>query len=186
MANISQPYGWNAIKSIIKVVITNQNEIVARMPWFKKRFGLTILTQPPLTPTLGPWFKYYKDKNGRYKSSQEKKLVNELINQLPKFNYYRANFSPEITNWLPWYWKGYSQTTRYTYRLKDFQTWIYYGKILRVILRSDIKKAKKRCINVIYDGKLEEFLKLHNMTWSRQGLNTFVDEILLKNRFRMF
>ena len=129
---------------------------------------------------MGPWFISYQDKNGQYKPFQEKKIVNELIEQLPNFNFYRANFSPEITNWLPWYWKGYTQTTRYTYRLKDLKNLDLLWSNLRSNIRSDIKKARKRNINVIYDGKVEEFIKLHKMTWSRQGLNTFVNDDIIK------
>ena len=31
------------------------------------------------------------------------------------------NFHYGITDWLPFYWEGYRQTTRYTYMLKDIR-----------------------------------------------------------------
>ena len=44
----------------------------------------------PLTPTLGPWFKKFKNKDGSIKSCEDKKVANELIDQLPNFNFFRG------------------------------------------------------------------------------------------------
>ena len=163
-------------------LVTRQNETIARMPWFKKnKFGLTVLTNPPLTPFLGPWFGEYKNKNGLIKSFQDKKIANELIDQLPRFNIYRSNFTPEVSNWLPWYWKNYSQTTRYTYRFNSLNNLDQLWLNLRGNIRSDIKKARNKNISVIFDGDLEDLLVLHKMTWSRQGLPTFVKSEVIHN-----
>ena len=45
----------------------------------------------------------------------------QLIKQLKQLHlaYYQQNFTPQVTNWLPFYWAGYRQTTRYTYRIDD-------------------------------------------------------------------
>lgn len=41
--------------------------------------------------------------------------MNYFIDNLPKFDYFNMNFHYSITNWLPFYWRGFKQTTRYTY-----------------------------------------------------------------------
>lgn len=58
---------------------------------------------------------------GKYANrlSEEKQLMTELTEQLPRFDLFRQNFHYSITNWLPFYCKGFQQTTRYTYRLSD-------------------------------------------------------------------
>jgi len=47
--------------------------------------------------------------------------MDNLIDQLEslKISYYSQNFHSSFTNWQPFYWRGFKQTTRYTYQIKD-------------------------------------------------------------------
>src|SRR5690349_7234170 len=53
-----QPWWLDAVApgSWGEVVVERQGEPVARLPYVRKRkLGLTVLTQPPLTRFVGPW-----------------------------------------------------------------------------------------------------------------------------------
>ena len=66
--------------------------VVARMPYtMETRFGLRMLTMPPLTQTLGPWL---APEEGKYaqRLSREKRLMTKLIEQLPQSDYFAQNF----------------------------------------------------------------------------------------------
>ena len=72
------------------------------LPYYLKRKGpFTIITMPPLTQTMGPWIKYPENQKYAKKLSYEKEIMNNLIDQLPKTDYFCQNFHPSVTNWLP-------------------------------------------------------------------------------------
>ena len=92
------PNQWN------EVTVERGGEVVARLPYvIKKRKGLTILSMPQLTQTLGPWLRPSKAKYAK-QLSEQKDLMTELIQKLPRFDYFFQNFHYSITNWLPFYW----------------------------------------------------------------------------------
>lgn len=102
-----------------EVVVKRGGRVAARLPFVRKeKLGGTWLLQPKLTPYLGPWLRA-SDAKLTNRLSEEKELMQELIDGLPQFDLFRQTFAPEVTYWLPFYWRGFSQTTRYTYRLSD-------------------------------------------------------------------
>lgn len=152
------------------VLVQRGKEIIGSLPYVvKKRFGLTLLTHPPLTQNLGPWL---KPANIRYskKLALEKDVLQELYRQLPTHSYYKQNWHYSRSNWLPLYWLGYEQTTRYTYVIKDI------GNIDAVIGDFEHSKRKniKKCeslVNVVFDISAEDFYNNHMMTLAKQGQN---------------
>ncbi len=48
---------------------------------------------------------------------QKQEICLSIHNALPKHHFFHLNFSPQISDWLAWYWLGYKQTTRYNYIL---------------------------------------------------------------------
>src|SRR5882762_10808904 len=95
-----------------EVVVKRGGQVAARLPFVRKRkFGSVFLTQPRLTPSLGPWLRVSSAKRTN-RLAEEKELMQELIAALPHFDLFRQTFAPQVTNWLPFYWQGFSQTTR--------------------------------------------------------------------------
>ncbi len=162
--------------------VEDGGKLLARMPWVKKsRFGLTLLTHPMLTQTLGPWFS--KPPPGSKYSLQlarQKDLTELLIQQLPRHNYFAQNFSPDITNWLPWYWRGYEETTNYTYRLYDIgdHKKLFHG--FQTNIRGDIRKAEGKGIVVTNENTIDDFLPLAFAVFARQDIKAPYDEDFLR------
>ena len=107
------PGSWDA------VVVVENNEVVGRLPFVRKRrLGLTILTQPPLTPFLGPWVKAGTGKT-HTQLEREHRIFKSLIAALPEHDVCTQSFHYSITNVLPFYWEGFSLSIYYTYVIED-------------------------------------------------------------------
>lgn len=150
------------------VVVKRGNEVVARLPYsMEKRYGLTILAQPPLTPALGPWLQIPDAKPAK-QLSRQKMLIWELLEMLPKYDLFNQGFHSSITNWLPFYWKGFEQTTRYTYVLRDLSDLNKIWGSFSGHTRRNIRKAQGRVI-VKTNFEIDRFLDLNEKTFRRQG-----------------
>lgn len=162
-----------------EVVVKRGDEIAARLPYvIKKKYGLTALTMPPLTQTLGPWIRPSKAKYAR-QISEQKQYMNELIEQLPDVDYFCQNFSPNITNWLPFYWRGFNQTTSFTYRLHNLDNLDCVWDGFLANIRTDIRKAEKALI-VRTDLTIDDFLLINSLTFKRQGMELPYSHNLVK------
>lgn len=144
-------------------------KIRAALPYvLKRRFGLRLIGQPLLTQFLGPWFS--GDETMKNELGWQKEAMGELVDGLPPYDIYRQNWSPQVTNWLPFFWKGFSQTTRYTYRLNDLTNGERLWCGLRENIRREIRKAQARFkLKVRTDLSVDLLLELNQMTFDRQG-----------------
>lgn len=157
------PANWDV------ATVVRGGEVVAALPYMRKhRFGLRVLSLPPLSPYLGPWF---ADAGGKPSTrlAREKELTAALISALPRHDSFRQSFHPSITNWLPWYWAGFSQFTRYTYVLDTLGDEHALWSGLSESARREIRKARDReGIVVTADLELDVFLDVNRRTFARQ------------------
>lgn len=154
---------WNV------VLVKKGEQVIGSLPYVvKKKYGFTLLTQPSLTQTLGPWIKPTQ-KSYPKRLAYEKDVLGELADQLPACDYYGQNWHCERLNWLPFYWRGFEQTTRYTYRLPLISSEEQLWKGLQENIRREIRKAKGREGVIVRAGSLGEFLALNTMVFKRQG-----------------
>jgi hypothetical protein len=157
------PGCWSA------AVVQRGDEVVARLPYMhRRRYGLTTIVQPHLTQTLGPWLAPTTCKYAR-RLEGEKRLLGQLIQALPPFDFFRMNFSPALTNWLPFYWAGFNATVRYTYRIDDLSDLDRVRSEFQDAVRRGIRKAQGS-LEVDHDCSLEHLLRLNAETFARQGL----------------
>jgi hypothetical protein len=166
--------GWDV------VLVKSGNLVVASMPYtVRNRYGMRIFSQPALTPLLGPWFRKSEDRPIKQLCS-ENELMQALIDQLPRFDHFAQTWHPNITNWQPFYWNGFSQTTYYTHILKDLTNTEKLWDGLDSKVRRIIHKAHNEYrLEVRDDLPLEELLKLNHKTFDRQGLSPpYADEFV--------
>lgn len=162
------PSHWDA------VVVKKGAEIVARLPFVvKKKYGLTLLTMPQLTQTLGPWLGSSEAKYTN-RLSEELHLCEELIRQLPRHDFFLQQFSPAITNWLAFYWAGFSASTHYTYRIEDLTDLDRIWSGLRSNIRGKIRKAQTK-VQIRNDFGIETLLEVGSKTFLRQRLRVPYD-----------
>ena len=128
-----------------------------------------VITMPHYTHTMGVWF-INESTETKYASRLERRqaICSYFINELSSYRSFLQYFNYRFTDWLPFYWKGYLQTTRYTYILHEIKD---AGKIEREMnqqTRRNIKTAKKEKIQVCSGVTTEQLLKIQEQTFQRQ------------------
>jgi len=151
-----------------EATVVRDGECVARLPYVLKRVGpVRIMANPPLVPVLGPWLRPIDGKE-EHRLGQEIALLGELIDQLPAADVVVQSLSPRLTNWLPFYWRGYSGQLRYTYRIEDPSDLDRVWSGLRENIRREVRKAS-RTVEVRRSTDVEAFLEVFRPTLPRVG-----------------
>lgn len=168
----SRPWWLDAVSgsgSWDVVLVKQGTEIVASMPYFKtRRYGFTMLTHPPLTQTLGPWLKP-TETDAPDSSERQHVLFTALLEQLPSFHYFNQRWHHVYTDWLPFYWAGFEQTTRYTYILDDLTDLDGMLSKFSNDARRRLRKAERGGIRVEFDIPVDAFYENRKMTLADSG-----------------
>jgi Acetyltransferase (GNAT) domain len=136
---------------------------VVRGPrWFR------VLSQPPLTPFLGPWIT--REEGAKYSTSlgDQMELQVELEAKLPPASAFHQNFSSSVINCLPFIWTGYRAEVRYTYQLEDLSSEQTLWNGLAGNIRREIRKAKRQ-LEVREATDVDRFYQVWAKTFARQG-----------------
>lgn len=151
------------------VFVEKGGKVEAALPFLlKKRYGLTAISQPVLTQYLGPWLAPGKGKQAKL-LAREKGLMQALIEQLPPHHIYQQNWAPKYKNWMPFFWRDFLQTTRYSYQLPDLNDLDAIWGGFQDNIRREIRKAQKLGVTVSRSGNFEEFMSLNVKVFERQG-----------------
>jgi lipid II:glycine glycyltransferase (peptidoglycan interpeptide bridge formation enzyme) len=133
-----------------------------------RRLGKRTISMPPLTQTLGVLLGPPTSEKYEARLSKEMEMVSALIEAIPKFSYFSARFHHTFTNWLPLYWAGFAQTTRYTYAIEDLTDLDKVFSDFAHSKRKNIKKAEN-LVRVDNDLPPEDFYANHALTLRKQG-----------------
>ena len=166
---------WNV------VIIKKDNVIIGAMPYYKRsRMGMKIISQPPLTPFLGPWIRPLKAKYCNQLAYQ-KEVLSQIIHNLPNYDHFIQNFHYDIKNFLPFYWNNFNQKTFYTYTLEDLSNLDVVFSNFRENIKTDIRKASNRfSLHVRTDLTIDDFLVLNHKTFQRQQKSPPYDDEFIK------
>lgn len=145
--------GWDV------VLVEKNGQVIASFPFaLHRKFGMTSIGMPVLTQKLGPYIVYDKNKNSEMKKlGYEHEVYGKVIAQLPKFDSFIVNFDQAYKNWLSFYWAGFGQTTRYSYRIANIKDYAFVFGGYAKSKRQKIQKAKNLTLkfdldfNVFYD-----------------------------------
>ena len=171
-----QPWWLDAVCSAGRwsVALANDggDQVVGALPYFlTRRLGLPVIQLPPFTAYSGPWLQYPDNpdfkKSSRYGFEHE--VYTQLIGQLPRVAYFSQTFRPEVHNWLPFYWAGYRQTTRYTYLLPETDNLEALYEGLKNKLRTDLKTAARET-EIVQEDDPDLLFRLNGRSFGRKGL----------------
>ena len=152
------------------VLIESNKQIVGSLPYvLRKKAGFKIISQPTFTQSTGPWIRP-SDKSYSKHLGYEKDVLERLIELLPHYHHYAQSWSTERKNWLPFFWHGFEQTTKYTYRLNNIRDIETTWNCLQPKTRSEIRKAQQRFeLEVKREPNLDCFFQLYEKVYQRQN-----------------
>ena len=155
--------GWDVI------LVKHNNEIVASFPYhIRRKIGMHLMVMPPFTQKLGVYIKYPENQTTMTKLSFEKDVMTEIITRLPNYDFFRVRFDYRYTNWLPFFWQGFSQTTRYTYIIEDLSNVNAVYHSFDRSKKKNIKKAQE-LVEIGFDLPCSDFYENHRLTLKKQG-----------------
>ena len=165
-------------------IVEKGGNIFAAMPFFKnKKFIFDIINLPKLTQNIDIYFNYPKNQKYYKKLSFEKEMIEKILLQIPHFDMHEQSFSYKTTNLLPFYWANYKLSIGYTYIIKDIDL-DTFEKNLETDIRRRNKKAKNLGIEIYEDDNINEFYRINEMTFKRQGRNIPYTLEFIKNLYR--
>ena len=163
-------------------VVQKNGRTVAVLPYFlKQKLAWQHITMPKLCKQLGP-FLLPEYRNLKWEMRLYKELIEQLPEQLAAFE---QNFNYSVTNWLPFYWKGFKQTTLYSYILSLESPEALIFKDIEKNYRNKIKAAEARLV-LRDDLPLSELHRLVRASFERQGLETSIDFPFLQTLYAAF
>lgn len=146
--------------------------IVGALPYYFQRSGRKIrVLMPQLTQSMGVWIRSSESPKYEKRLSHEMTVMADLIDQLEQLPLLSCKIQNNVrlTNWLPFYWKGFSQTTYYSYRIEDISDVEKVKAGFSNGKKSHINKAIKNNIHIKFDLPVNEFYDNHVLTLKKQG-----------------
>jgi hypothetical protein len=143
--------------------LIEDGEMIAAWPTVVRRgrFGVEH-GGAPLTPWLGPLF------GADLRRSSEDEVTGRLLEGIGRYAQLTARCSPAYDYWTPLYWRGFTQTTRYTWRIDDLSDLEASFARLRNKVRGAVRRGEREGLSV-QPGTLDDFLAIHSDTLERQN-----------------
>lgn len=154
------------------ILVEDSGNILGSLVYYLNPIGDSFeIRKAPLTQNNGVIYYYPTGLKYDRRISFENKVANDVIKQLEQMNIikYRQYFHYNFTNWLPFYWNGYSQSTRYTYVIDDTSSLDNLYMNFNGNIRKNIKKAQKS-VTVFNGMNADEFYELNKQTYERQDI----------------
>lgn len=154
------------------VLVEKGGQIAGCLVYAFIRLGNKIrVIQPKFTQSSGVIISYPQNQNYERKLSYEKEIMKKLIEQLESKNLisYLQTQDYRVTNWLPFYWKGYRQTTFYSYRIMDISNVDVVFDSFSSSKRKQIRHASKCGVKVRENLSAKDFYELHKKSLLLSG-----------------
>ncbi|MBO6794884.1 MAG: GNAT family N-acetyltransferase [Balneolaceae bacterium] len=129
----------------IELKIEKGGDLKARWPIvMRKKMGFVHIEMPVLTQKTGPWIKQESTKQVSLHSN-ERKLLEELIEKIPSFDRFNLNLDESIINYLPFKWSGFKQSSNTSFRINDPYNSEAVWANFKSTVRRNIRRAQENC-----------------------------------------
>lgn len=152
-----------------EVCVAEEGKIKARLPVVEQKgAGVYRIRMPKLTQTLGIWMEHDGERQGNKYLAREKELVNGILEQLSEAKDIKICLDSVCSYTLPYIWKGFKVSPRYSYRIKDLsdleRVYSQFGKVVK----KNIKSAKNK-VTITDKVNSEILYELLERTFRNQG-----------------
>ncbi|MEO5674952.1 MAG: GNAT family N-acetyltransferase [Chitinophagales bacterium] len=163
-------------------VLKERDEMMAYFLYSsKKNFTAYQVIMPKLTQFLGPNY-HLTETSVRKRQNGETEILQSLLQQLPSSAYFESRWHFRFQNWLPFYWKGFHQTTRYTYVLSDISSPGVLRESFSEKINRDINKAEKH-FSIAESHDTRAFFRLLKKNFQGKKMQIPFEEKLLEKIF---
>ncbi len=150
----------------------------------RKYMGFKLLVNPPLTQFLHLVFLLPQESKLTKRMEQHHQAQLSIISQLPDFDYFDMNFDISYQNWLPFYWKGFHQTVRYTYLIDKNRV---PAEKLFEMFRENIRRQVKKASDTLTVKEIEDtdvFYEILHSTFAHHGKKAPFSKALITRVFQ--
>ncbi|MBL4652300.1 MAG: GNAT family N-acetyltransferase [Flavobacteriales bacterium] len=110
----------------------------------------------------------------------ERENITGIIENISSTDYTELILSEKLTNWLAFKWKGYSETSKYTYIIDNGSNITSVWENFKDSTRREIKKAEKQ-LTISTTEDVDLFYKINQKTFDRQKIkNPYSAELFKK------
>lgn len=164
---VSGPDNWD-----VTIIRGKDDQIEAVWPYHKSaKYGISKIGQGILTPYLGPIIKYPINIQKRErKYSYEIKVLEKCIASLPSSMVIKQGLHPSLKNWTPFYWKGYQQSTKYTYVLDNIKNHEQTTTAYKSSVKNQARAAKAN-YSIHYDTDIDRLYELNQKSYERNNVD---------------
>lgn len=157
-----------------------ENNIQAFMLYYLPYKGT--ITMPAYGKAMGIWFDpLFEDEKYSKELHRKHTICQYFIDHLPEYTTYLQNFHFSFTDWLPFYWNGFKQTTRYNYIIPDISdTEMVWDKMQNKIKKNINVARDKYKLQTRKGITIDEFLFVINKTFENQRMNIPASDSLRK------
>lgn len=153
-------------------VVEKGGGVVAAMPYYlENRGGELVITKAKNTQNNGILIRYPENQKYISRLDYEEKIIEEVIGFIEGLGLarYEQQYHYSFENWLPFFWNGYGETTRYTYVIEDTRDM----ERVEADFSTDARKALRKARRIVRLNEEEltadAFYEINRMSFARQG-----------------
>ncbi len=144
-----------------------------------------MITRAPLTQNNGIIISYPPRQKYSSKLDYEDRVINEICDYIDSLDLkkYDQQYNYRFENWLPFFWRYYSESLKYTYVIEDTHDLKLVEEQFSSDARNMLRKARI-AVDVIESCDMALFYELNRLTFERQGKETPFSRQLIEALFQ--
>lgn len=173
------PDNWDVL-----IIRGKDNQIEAVWPYYRSsKYGISKIGQGILTPYLGPIIKYPNNIQKRERIySYEIKILEKCIESLPSYRLFKQGLHPSLKNWTPFYWKGFQQSTKYTYVIGNIKDREEIMADYKSSVKNQTRSAKEK-YSIFNQDHVDTLYELNQKSYQRNNVNIGLSKEKIKQLY---
>ncbi|KGN89634.1 hypothetical protein HQ45_06420 [Porphyromonas crevioricanis] len=125
------------------------------------------LSQPPFTQYLGPLL--IPSPRATMSFADKRLAIEVLVEHFPQLDCCSFHTPPDFSDWLPFYWKGFEQTTRYTYilQLDSPDPLSSLQMEANQLLRRKLRQSERAGLSFVEGGSFSDLIAMVRLSLDR-------------------
>ncbi len=151
-----------------EAIVKDGENVIARLPYVIED---GVIETPPYTQTLGIWMdpKIRAFARGNHQLHQQKEIIAQLLEQLPKAKSISMTLDHANSYILPFRWHGFRIEPTFSYRIKDLTDLNQVKSRISKSVCRDGRSAEKKLIVEEFSHDVDALIELQRMTFAAQN-----------------